>query len=314
MRFIRDNPGRQLLRSSVVMIGNFDGVHLGHQSLIRHCKSLAGEQRPVAVVTFEPLPKAWFGLEHAPPRLTSVRQKVEFLSGQGVDLVWLMRFNQALAEMSPEDFVRTVLVETLAAGEVVVGEDFRYGRAREGDIASLREAGKEWGFGVTIMPMVQIDGEVVSSSLISDCLARGNLGAAKRFLGRPFRMAGRVIRGRQLGRELGYPTANMRLSSSPSPLGGVFAVRARWNGGQWRDGVANLGTRPAVGGREFLVEAHLFDFDGDLYGNMMELEFIRKLRDETHFEKIDDLIAQMREDERQARHCLAANQTEQTRT
>ena len=307
MRFIRDNPGRQLLRSSVVMIGNFDGVHLGHQSLIRHCKALAGEQRPVAVVTFEPLPKAWFGLVHAPPRLTSVRQKVEFLSGQGVDLVWLMRFNQALAEMSPEDFVRTVLVETLAAEEVVVGEDFRYGRAREGDIASLREAGKEHGFGTTIMPMVEIGGEVVSSSLIRDCLARGDLGAAKRFLGRPFRMAGRVIRGRQLGRELGYPTANMRLASSPSPLGGVFAIRARWDGGDWRDGVANLGTRPAFGGEEFLVEAHLFDFDGDLYGRMMELEFVKKLRDETHFEKIGDLIAQMREDERQARHCLAAN-------
>ncbi|MGD9021533.1 MAG: bifunctional riboflavin kinase/FAD synthetase [Lysobacterales bacterium] len=307
MRFIRDNPGRQLLRSSVVMIGNFDGVHLGHQSLLRHCKSLAGERRPVAVVTFEPLPKAWFGLDQAPPRLTSVRQKVEFLSAQGVDLVWLMRFNQALAEMSAQDFVRTVLVETLAAAEVVVGEDFRYGRAREGDMNSLRKAGKEWGFGVTIMPMVEIDGEVVSSSLIRDCLARGDLDKAKRFLGRPFRMAGRVIRGRQLGRELGYPTANMRLSSPPSPLGGVFAIRARWDSGQWREGVANLGTRPAFGGEEFLVEAHLFDFDGNLYGSMMELEFVRKLRDETHFEKIDDLIAQMREDERQARHFLAAN-------
>ena len=307
MQLIRDNPGKALLRSSVVMIGNFDGVHLGHQSLIRHCKSLAGGQHPVAVVTFEPLPKAWFGLEQAPPRLTSVRQKVEFLSGQGVDLVWLMRFNRALAEMSPEDFVRTVLVETLAAEEVVVGEDFRYGRAREGDTNSLREAGKERGFGVTIMPMVEIDGEVVSSSLIRDCLARGDLVKARRLLGRPFRMAGRVIRGRQLGRELGYPTANMRLASSPSPLGGVFAIRARRDSGEWREGVANLGTRPAFGGEEFLVEAHLFDFDGDLYGRMMELEFVKKLRDETHFEKIDDLIAQMREDERQARQCLAEN-------
>jgi riboflavin kinase/FMN adenylyltransferase len=314
MQVIRDNPGKQLLRSSVVMIGNFDGVHLGHQSLISHCKSLAGEQRPVAVVTFEPLPKAWFGLDRAPPRLTPMRQKVEFLAGQGVDLVWLMRFNQALAEMRPEDFVRTVLVETLAAGEVVVGEDFRYGRAREGDIVSLRAAGKERGFGVTIMPMVEIGGQVVSSSLIRDCLASGDLDAARRYLGRPYRMAGRVIRGRQLGRKLGYPTANMRLSSPPSPLGGVFAIRARWDGGEWRDGVANLGTRPAVGGEEFLVEAHLFDFHGDLYGRMLELEFARKLRDETHFQKIDDLIAQMREDERQARQCLAAEQNRKEST
>jgi riboflavin kinase/FMN adenylyltransferase len=307
MQVIRDNPGKALLRASVVTIGNFDGLHLGHQSLIRCCNSLAGDERPVAVVTFEPLPKAWFGLDQAPPRLASVRQKVEFLAGQGIDLVWLMRFNQALAGMSPQDFVRKVLVETLAAKDVVVGEDFRYGRAREGGIDSLRMAGQDWGFAVTIMPMVEIGGQVVSSSLIRDCLASGDLAAAKRYLGRPYRMAGRVIRGRQLGRKLGYPTANMRLSSAPSPLGGVFAVRARWDGGKWRDGVANLGTRPAVGGDEFLV-------DGELYGSMMELEFVRKLRDEAHFEKIDDLIAQMREDERQARQCLAASMTEQTRT
>jgi len=308
MQVIRDNPGRQLLRSSVVMIGNFDGVHLGHQSLIDCSQSLASGGQPLAVVTFEPTPRAWFGPENAPARLISVRQKLELLADKGVDLVWLMRFNQTLAEVNPDDFVASVLVKTLAARQVVIGEDFRYGRARQGDTGSLRESGKKLGFGVNIVPMLEVDGEVVSSTLIRSCLAQGELDKASRFLGRPYRMSGRVIRGRQLGRKLGYPTANMKLAAKPSPLGGVFAIRARWDGSEWRDGVANLGTRPAVGGEGFLVEAHLFDFEGDLYGCLLELEFVIKLRNETHFENIDDLVAQMREDERQARNCLAIEQ------
>jgi len=309
MQVIRDNPGRRLLRSSVVMIGNFDGVHLGHQSLIECSKSLAEIGQPLVVVTFEPTPRAWFGPENAPPRLASARQKLELLADKGIDLVWLMRFNQALAEVDPDDFVSSALVETLAVRQVVVGEDFRYGRARQGDITSLRKSGEKLGFGVNVVPMREIDGEVVSSTLIRDCLAQGELDEARRLLGRPYRMAGRVIRGRQLGRKLGYPTANMKLAARPSPLGGVFAIRARWNDIGWRDGVANLGTRPAVGGEGFLVEAHLFDFDGDLYSQRLELEFVKKLRNETHFENIDDLVAQMREDERQARYCLAMNET-----
>lgn len=308
MQVIRDNPGRRLLQSSVVMIGNFDGLHLGHQSLIEHCKKLGGSQRPLAVVTFEPMPQAWFGPESAPARLMSVRQKLEFLAAEDMDLVWLMRFNQALADVSPDRFVTDVLVDTLAAEQVVVGQDFRYGKARQGDTAALRKSGEKLGFGVNIVPMLNVDGQVVSSTAIRNCLRNGELGQAERLLGRPYRMAGRVIRGRQLGRQLGYPTANIRLAAAPSPLGGVFAIRARWDNGAWRDGVANLGTRPAVGGEGFLVEAHLFDFEGDLYGRRLELEFVRKLRDETHFENIDDLVAQMREDERQARYCLAIEQ------
>ncbi len=304
MQVIRDNPGRQLLKSSVVMIGNFDGVHLGHQSLIEYSKNLSGGQHPLVVVTFEPTPRAWFGPESAPARLMSVRQKLEFLAAKNIDLVWLMRFNQELANVSPDDFVSSVLVDTLAAEQVVVGEDFRYGRARQGDTVSLKKSGEKLGFGVNTVSMLELDGQVVSSTAVRSYLAAGELARAQRFLGRPYRMAGRVIRGRQLGRQLGYPTANIRLAAKPSPLGGVFAIRARWDNGDWRDGVANLGTRPAVGGEGFLVEAHLFDFDGNLYGRRLELEFVRKLRNEAHFENIDDLVAQMREDERQARHCL----------
>ena len=304
MQIIRDNPGRQLLQSSVVTIGNFDGLHLGHQTLIRCCESLADGQRPIAVVTFEPLPLVWFKPESAPARLMSVRQKLEYLKNEGIDLVWLMRFNRSLADMSAEDFVSEVLVKTLSARDVVVGEDFHYGQGRKGDIDSLRRSGKKLGFELSTISMVDVDGLRASSTNIRSCLETGDLVQAKHLLGRPFRMAGRVIRGRQLGRQLGYPTANIRLAATPSPLKGVFAIKARWGNSGWHDGIANLGTRPAVGGEGFLVEAHLFDFDGSLYGHRLEIEFTKKLRDEAHFENIDDLVVQMREDERQARQHL----------
>ncbi len=309
MRVIRDNPDRTLLRSSVVTIGNFDGLHLGHQALIRLCESLTEDQHSIAVVTFEPLPMAWFRPDTAPARLMSVRQKLDFLATEAVDLVWLMRFNQALAGMSAEGFVESVLVNTLAAKHVVVGEDFRYGTRRQGDIDSLERSGEEQGFKVHAVPMIDIDGDRASSSNIRACLASGDLDRAEHLLGRPYRMKGRVIKGHQLGRQLGYPTANIRLVAGPSPLMGVFAIRARWGDSGWHNGVANLGTRPAVGGEGFLIEAHIFDYKGDLYGQNLEVEFINKLRDEAHFEVIDDLVVQMREDERQARVCLAQYQT-----
>lgn len=308
MQVIRDNPGRQLLQSSVVTIGNFDGLHLGHQSLIRLCESLAEGRHSIAVVTFEPLPQAWFRPDTAPARLMSVRQKLEYLSAQDIDLVWLMRFNQALAAMSAEEFVRSVLVETLAAKHVVVGEDFRYGKGRQGDIQSLSQSGEKLGFKLHAVPMLDVEGCRASSSNIRESLVAGDFEKAGQLLGRPFCMSGRVIRGRQLGRQLGYPTANIRLAAEPSPLMGVFAIRARWGDSGWYDGVANLGTRPAVGGEGFLVEAHLFDFEGNLYGQKLEVEFVKMLRNETHFEDIDDLVVQMREDERQARLCLTRNE------
>lgn len=307
MQVIRDNPGRQLLQSSVVTIGNFDALHLGHQSLIQHCELLADGKRPIAVITFEPLPETWFRPHAAPARLMSARQKLDYLANEGIALVWLMRFNKALAALSAEDFVQSVLVDTLDASDVVVGEDFRYGKGRQGDTGSLRQAGEKLGFGLNTIPMLDVNGQRASSTAIREHLASGDLERAKHLLGRPFRMAGRVIRGQQLGRQLGYPTANIRLAALPSPVQGIFAIRVRWGNSDWHDGVANLGTRPAVGGEGFLLEAHLFDFKGDLYGQRLEVELVKKLRDEAHFEDIDDLVVQMREDERQARVCLALN-------
>jgi len=305
MQVIRDNPGRQLLKSSVVTIGNFDALHLGHQTLIRHCELLADGNRPIAVLTFEPLPATWFRPDAAPARLMSARQKLEYLAKRGIALVWLMRFNQTLAAMSAEDFVQSVLVDTLDANDVVVGEDFRYGKGRQGNTDSLRQSGEKLGFRLSAVPMLDVSGQRASSTAIREFLAAGDLEGAKHLLGRPFRIAGRVIRGQQLGRQLGYPTANIRLAALPSPVRGIFAIRVRWGNSGWRNGVANLGTRPAVGGEGFLLEAHLFDFKGNLYGQRLEVEFVKKLRDEAHFADIDDLVVQMREDERQARVCLA---------
>jgi len=309
MQLIRDNPGRQMLQSPVVTIGNFDGLHLGHQALIQRCRLLADtksndEARPIALVTFEPLPAAWFRPDDAPARLMSVRQKLTYLGNEGIDLVWMMRFNQSLAAMSAEKFVQSVLVDVLDAAYVVVGEDFHYGKARKGNTDTLRQAGEKFGFGLNTVAMIDVDGKRASSTNIRECLLAGELQEVSRLLGRPYRTQGRVIHGRQLGRKLGYPTANMPLAASPSPLNGIFAVRARWGESGWRNGVANLGTRPAVGGEGFLVEVHLLDFDGDLYGRQMEVEYVKKLRDEEHFKDLDDLIRQMREDERLAREYL----------
>lgn len=306
MQVIRDNPGTRLLQSSVVTIGNFDGLHIGHQALLEKCRLLADGKRPIAVLTFEPLPQAWFRPELAPARLISVRQKLEYLANEGIELVWLMRFNQSLAAMLAEEFVQSTLVQTLSASDVVVGDDFHYGKGRQGNTASLRKAGEAYNFGLNTVASIELDGQRASSTRIREFLDDGDFVQARRLLGRPFRMQGRVIRGRQLGRKLGYPTANMRLAASPSPLKGIYAVRARCceDDARWYDGVANLGTRPAVGGEGFLVEVHLFDFDADLYGKRLEVEYVAKLRDEVHFEDIDDLVKQMREDVRLARQKL----------
>jgi len=294
---------------SVVTIGNFDGLHLGHQELLSNCHALADDTAKVAVVTFEPLPGAVFSPENPPARLTTVYQKLDRLQTEGVDLVWLIRFDRAFSRLPAREFVHQVLVEGLRARHVVVGADFHFGHRREGDVPLLRQLGKEHGFGVTIVPAVYLGDERVSSSLIRGALAAGDLTRAATMLGRPFRMEGRVVRGEQLGRKLGYATANLRVRARPAPLHGIFAVYARAGKRQhrepWRAAVSSIGWRPAVGGKEPLLEVHFFDFEGDLYGQRLEVEFVAKLRDEVHFERIEDMVAQMRRDEAAARDALA---------
>lgn len=311
----RPPGGRLSPHGAVVAIGNFDGLHLGHRALIGRCQRLAAagaavgsvEARlAVAVVTFEPLPQAFFRPQQAPARLSTVYQKLDTLRALGVDLVWLTRFDAQFAGLSAHDFVERALVADLGAKHVVIGEDFRFGRGRQGDVALLRELGVEFGFEVQVEPAVHRDGERISSSGIRAHLAAAEFDAAAECLGRPFRMEGRVIRGARLGRQLGYPTANLRIRAEPSPVGGVLAAFARVAGGAWRPAVTNLGRRPAVGGKEPLLEVHFFDFEGDLYGQRLEVQFVAKLRDERGFERIGDLVEQMQRDELAARAVLAA--------
>lgn len=301
---------------SVVTIGNFDGVHLGHSALLRRCVELADEKESVSVVTFEPLPQAVFKPEAAPARLTTVYQKLLQLRAAGVDRTWMLRFDRSLATLSPREFVMRVLVEGLAARCVVVGEDFRFGHRREGDVEHLITLGEEFEFQVDTPRAVYLEGERVSSTSIRSALAAGNLERAAKMLGRPFRMEGHVVVGQQLGRKLGYPTANLRIRARPAAVQGIFAVYVRvpvYHGDQhgrhtWLPGVSSLGWRPTVGGREPLLEVHLFDFERDLYGQRLEVEFVAKLRDEAHFEAIEPLVAQMRRDEAAARLILENTQ------
>jgi riboflavin kinase/FMN adenylyltransferase len=311
-------PGSQPYCRSVVTIGNFDGVHRGHQALVERARerTLPGEQ--LAVVTFEPLPQAFFRPELAPARLSTVRQKLASFHGLGVDLCWMMRFDQLLAQLGPVEFVQQVLLDELGARRVVVGEDFRFGHKRAGNLDLLIKLGQGAGFGVeTVAPVLQ-GGERISSTAIRQALAAGDFNTATAMLGRPFRIEGHVVLGQQLGRRLGYPTANLRVNVHPCPIHGIFAVYARRSvaSGQqaWLPGVASLGRRPTVGGKELLLEVHLFDFAADLYGQRLQVEFVAKLRDEMHFENVDTMLVQMKRDETQARKMLANSTASQSET
>lgn len=309
MRVIRNRPGQNAgsyaPEGAVVAIGNFDGVHLGHQALVTRCRELAAPAESAAVVTFEPLPAAHFRPDQAPPRLHSAYRKLSVLRTLGVDLVWMMRFDASLAALSARDFVKQVVVDGMQASAVVVGHDFRFGRGRQGDIDTLRSLGEQLGFDVSIVPPVTVEGERVSSSGVRERLREGDFAAAAEWLGRPYRMGGHVVRGQALGRKLGYPTANLRIRFEPSPLTGVLAAWSRIDGGPWRPSVCNLGRRPAVGGREPLLEVHFFDFDQDIYGKRLDVQFVAKLRDETGFDSLDALVEQMKKDDAAARAVLA---------
>ena len=263
--------------------------------------------RPIAV-SFEPLPRAYFSREPL-ARLSSVREKLRGFAAAGMADTLLLRFNAELAAMSADAFVRKVIVDRLAAREVWVGNDFRFGHKREGDVALLASLGEQLSFSACIMPAVQLDGARVSASRVRTLLAAGEFADAGPLLGRPFVIDGKVEYGNQLGRTLGYPTANIHLQQRVSPVHGIFAVRVGLGEGEcsW-PGVASLGVRPTVNQvSEPLLEVHLFDFDGDLYGQRMSVEFVGKLRDELKFDGLDPLKVQMDRDARMARELLGMN-------
>ena len=302
---------------AVVTIGNFDGMHLGHQALLRQLRAEA-QTRDLrsSVLTFAPHPREFFARKAGgasatiPARLHTLREKLEALAAAGVDETRICRFDEAFAGLSPEDFVRSVLVDAMHARHIMIGDDFRFGARRAGDFQQLQALGEHYGFTVSALDSQCLGGERISSSQVRDALAAGDLSRAEALLGYPYAMEGRVIRGRQLGRTIGVPTANVQIRHAPLPLRGVFVVdvaldqtRAAVPQASRRyAGVANLGYRPTLGGdTRPLLEVHLFDFEGDLYGAHLDVRFLGKLRDEMTFADFGALTTQIKADLLQAR-------------
>jgi len=289
----------------VLTVGNYDGVHLGHQRMIGVLKQRAAELRSTAtVLVFEPSSREFIDPAGAPPRLTRWREKFLALAAQGVDRLVTLRFDETMRAMTPQSFV-DLMVDSLGTRHIVVGNDFRYGCNAGGTIDSLRAAGEARGFGVEQIAPFVLDGVRVSSTAVRERLGRSDFVGAKRLLGRPYRMLGRVVHGRELGRALGFPTANLRLMRRRPPVKGIMAARVFGIAPQALIAVASLGTRPTVDGTDLLLEVHVFDFAGDLYGREIEVEFVAKLRDEVKFDSLDALIVQMKIDAAQARDLLS---------
>jgi riboflavin kinase / FMN adenylyltransferase len=292
-------------RGCVLTIGAFDGIHRGHQEIIRVLRACAQTHGlPAVLLSFEPTPREFFAKGVPPARLTRFREKVEALQRYGVERFVCLRFDDHVRNMSAEQFMSEVLVQALDARHVVVGHDFRFARNNDANVATLRAYGQR-RFEVTEVPPFEIDGERVSSSLIRAALDAGDMARAAKLLGRPYRMTGKVVDGAKLGRKLGFPTANLRPARRATPLAGVFAIRVSGCGLHNAAGVASLGTRPAVNGKELLLEAHVFDFEGDLYRRYLHVDFIERLRDELWFPDVDALVVQMHKDAAQAREILA---------
>lgn len=291
----------------VATIGNFDGVHLGHQAVLGQLAEKADELNlPLTVVTFEPQPQEYFRPEQSPPRLTRFREKVQALRRYAVGRVLVLRFNKRFSQQSPDAFIQDLLVNGLGVKYLVIGDDFRFGKDRAGDFARLQAAGGEHGFEVVNMHTFALDEERVSSTRVRKALGAGDLNEAEKLLGRIYRMSGRVAHGDKRGRTIGFPTANIHLHRKAIPLRGVFAVELYGVEGEPVAGVANLGTRPTVGGMRTLLEVHLFDFDRDIYGTHVHVNFLHKLRDERRFDSVEELKAQILRDADQARLFFAS--------
>jgi len=302
-------------RGAVVAIGNFDGVHRGHQQVIGEIAHRAAALKTsTAVLTFRPHPRRFFQPEAPPFQLTPFRLKARLIEALGVDNLFLLTFNLALSQIDAEDFVRQFLVRDLAVAHVVVGDNFHFGHKRRGDGNLLATMGRELGFGVSVLERITgPNREVFSSTAIRNYLTAGNPTRAALLLGRYWEIEGRVQIGAKLGRTLGFPTANIALSDILEPARGVYAVRAGIDRGEsieWKAGVASLGVRPTVDGSGVLLEVHLFDFDGDLYGRHMRVALVDYLRPEWHFESLEAMRTQMLEDARRARVILAGERWE----
>jgi len=293
-------------RGSAATIGSYDGLHLGHRKLLDAVLSLARRDGlPSVVMSFEPMPREFFAAERPPARLMRFREKFDALKAAGVDVFFCPRFDAGMRAMTVDDFIRRLLVHAMNVRHLVIGDDFRFAARREGTAAELRRAGRALGFQVHQLPSVIVDGERVSSTAIREALAVGDLRRATRFLGRPYSMSGKVVRGENLGRKLGFPTANVHLRRRRSPVMGIFATRVRGLSSAPLDSVASVGTRPTFGGTKPLLEVHIFDFDETIYGRYIHVDFIARLRSEEKFDDEQALIEQMHRDAARARELLS---------
>ena len=292
-------------RGCVLTIGNFDGVHLGHQSVLRRLTEQAKRLGVAScVMVFEPQPRELFTGDQAPPRLTRLREKYQQLARLGIDRLLCVRFNADFAAQSPDHFIRGLLVDKLGVRFLVVGDDFRFGQHRGGDFAQLTRAGRAFDFEVVSTQSWCMNRQRVSSTLIRKALGEDQLEAAAQMLGRRFSVCGRVAHGAKLGRTIGFPTANVALKRQVIPVSGVYAVDL-WLNGQRYSGVANIGNKPTVNGSQSLLEVHLFDFSGDLYGKQVEVELRHKLRNEQKFASFALLKEQIQRDAAAARQWFA---------
>jgi len=306
-RSIESFPFDLVAHGSVATIGSFDGLHRGHQELLSHVLNHAHSvDVPSIVMSFEPTPKEFFAQERPPARLMRFREKFEALAECGVDVFYCPRFDEAMKNISADAFIRRILIHSMNIKHLVIGDDFRFAQDRAGHLQTLQRAGEALGFSVEEMPSVIVGDERVSSTVIRNALWEGDLAHARKLLGKDYRMSGKVIEGQRLGRTLGYPTANVNLNRLQSAVMGIFAVRV--SGRDWGplDAVASLGTRPTFEGTRPLLEVHIFDFDKDLYGEYIHVDFIARLRSEEKFDDVNELIEQMHRDSARAREILAA--------
>jgi len=284
-------------RGCVATIGNFDGVHRGHQQIIKHCQAIAKPLNlPTVAITFEPHAQEYFTEQNAPARLTRLREKIVYLKKYGIDRVLCLPFTEEIAGLSAEDFIRIILVEGLSIKHLIIGDDFRFGRHRSGHFELLQAAGKTYNFGVDRVDPVLFEDERISSSKIRLCLEAGDLDKAEKMLGRPYSMMGRVGHGEKRGREWGIPTANIFLHRRVSPLVGVYAVQVHGIDKQIFNGAAYIGNRPLFDSYKTLLEVHLFQFDKTIYGHYVEVVFLKKIRHDQAFDNIEQLKKQIMTD------------------
>ena len=293
---------RQPITASAVTIGNFDGVHRGHQLVISQLKQVAATTSlPTVVIIFEPQPIEYFAPDKAPKRLARFREKIAYLKAQRIDYLLCLHFDHKLATQSAEDFVQQILINSLNTKHLVIGDDFHFGKNRQGNFQFLKDNAERYGFMVDETETLMIDGERVSSTRIRESIQQGNFEKAAELLGRPYSLSGRIAHGQKLGRELGYPTINIKMGDKTLIVKGIFAVNVKGLDNRVLEGVASIGTRPTVNGVDTILEVYILDFDRDVYGYSVEVNFLHKIRDEEKFDSLEELAAHIARDTEKAK-------------